>query len=120
MLLLQNHFTHSKTAHQDRLAVYTYHSLSNHHFCAWIICTVNSKPKYHSSVLYCKYLLYLSLSETRVVGQVVHEGAGHSQDMIKMQANVHPLESGLVAVELHPVPPALWYHHYQLSHNCND
>jgi len=79
-------------------------------------------PKYHSSVLYCKclYLIYLSLSETIAVGPAVHEGAGHSQDMIKMQANVHPLESELVVVELHLVPPALWYHHYQLSHNCND
>lgn len=56
---------------------------------------------------------------TRVVGQAVHEGAGHSQDTTKMQANVHPLESGLVVVELHPVPPALWYHRYQLSHKCS-
>jgi hypothetical protein len=49
-----------------------------------------------------------------VVDQVVHEEAGHSQDMTEMKADVHPWESELEVVELHPVPPALWYHHYQL------
>jgi hypothetical protein len=51
---------------------------------------------------------------TRVVDQVVREGAGHSQDMTEMKVDVHPLESGLEVAELHPVPPALWYRHYQL------
>jgi hypothetical protein len=57
---------------------------------------------------------YLSLSVTRVVAQVVHEAAGHSQGMTEMKEGAHPLESGLEVAEHHPALLAQWYHHYQL------